>query len=78
MTASMDSSHHVFFSPRVQVNLHDAQTLMWLLAVRSPLLDAECRGGDRQGAFNGTHRNFYECAFTQSQHGFHPAVGPLS
>ena len=31
MTASMGSSHQVFFSPRVQLNLHVAQTLMWLL-----------------------------------------------
>ena len=51
----MGSSHQVFFSPRVQVNLHVAQTSMWLLDVRSPRSDAECGGGDRQGAFN---RNF--------------------
>ena len=30
---------------------------MWLLYVRSPRSDAECRGGDRQGAFNRTRRN---------------------
>ena len=31
---------------------------MWLLDVRSPRSDAECRGGDRQGTFNQTQRNF--------------------
>ena len=55
MTASMGSSHHVFLSPRVLLIRHVAQTLMWLLDVRSPRSDAECGGGDRQGAFN---RNF--------------------
>ena len=29
---------------------------MWLLDVRSPRSDVECRGGDRQGAFNRTQR----------------------
>ena len=73
----MGSSHHVFFFPRVQLNLHVAQTLMWLLDVRSPPSDAECRGGARQGAFNITRRNFFECAFTRSQYGFHEAIGAL-
>ena len=54
----MDSSHHVFLAPRVQANVHVAQTSMWLLDVRSPRSDAECRGGDRHGAFNQTQRNF--------------------
>ena len=58
MTAPMASSHHVFLSPRVQLNLHVAQTSMWLLDVRSPRSDAQCRVGDRQGAFNQTQRNF--------------------
>ena len=31
---------------------------MWLLDVRSPRSDAECRGGDRQRAFIQTQRNF--------------------
>ena len=34
MRASMGSSDHVFFSPPVRLNLHVAQTLMWLLDVR--------------------------------------------
>ena len=38
MTASMGSSTHVFFSPRVQLNIHVAQTSMWLLDVRSYLV----------------------------------------
>ena len=46
----MGSSHHVFLSPRVQLNLHIPKTSMWLLDVRSPRLDVECRGEDRQGA----------------------------
>ena len=57
MTASMGSSNHVFFSPRVQLILHVAQTSMWLLDVRSPHSHAECRGGARQGTFNRTQRN---------------------
>ena len=44
MTASMGSSNHVFFTPRAQLNLHVAQTSMWLLDVRSPRWDAECPG----------------------------------
>ena len=54
----MDSSHHVFLAPRVQLNVHVAQTSMLSLDVRSPRSDVECRGGDRQGSFNRTHRNF--------------------
>ena len=54
----MASSHHVFLSPRVQLNVHVAQTSMWLLDVRSPRSHAKCRGGDGQGAFNQTQRNF--------------------
>ena len=57
MTASMGSSYHVFFSPQVQLNLHVAQTSMWLLDVRSPRSDAECPGGARQGTFNRTQRD---------------------
>ena len=56
MTASMGSSTHVFFSQRVQLNVHVAKTSMWLLDVRSPRSEAQCRGGDRQGAFNRARR----------------------
>ena len=56
MTASMGSSTHVFFPPRVQLKIHVAQTSMWLLDVSSPRSEAQCRGGDRQGAFNRTQR----------------------
>ena len=42
MTASMGSSHHVFLAPRVQLNLHVAQTSMRLLDLRSPRSDAHC------------------------------------
>ena len=31
---------------------------MWSLDLRSPRSDAQCRGGDRQDAFNQTQRNF--------------------
>ena len=31
---------------------------MLSLDVRSPRSDAQCRGGDRQGAFSQTQRNF--------------------
>ena len=31
---------------------------MWLLGVRSPRSDAQCRGGDQHGAFIQTQRNF--------------------
>ena len=54
----MGSSHHVFLAPRVQLNVHVAQTSMRLLDLRSPRSDAQCRGGDRQDAFNQTQRNF--------------------
>ena len=74
----MDSSHHVFLAVRVQANVHVAQTSMWLLGVHSPRSGAECRGGDRQGAFNRTQRNFMSVLFTRSRYGFHEAVGPLS
>ena len=50
---------------------------MWLLDVRSPPSDAEYRCGARQLAFDRTRRNFFECAFIRSQHGFHEAVGAL-
>ena len=77
MTASMGSSDHKFFSPRVQLNIRVAQTSTWLLDVCSPRSDEQCRVGDRQDAFqsNAAHRD--ECASTRSQHGFHPAVGDL-
>ena len=48
----------VFLSPPVQLNVHVGQTSMLSIDVRSPRSDAECRGGDRQGAFNRTQRNF--------------------
>ena len=54
----MDSSHHVFLVSRVLLNVHVAQTSMLSLDVRSPRSDAQCRGGDRQGAFSQTQRNF--------------------
>ena len=59
------------------MNLHVAQTSMWLLDMRSPRSVAECRGGAGQGRFQskGAHRDEY--AFTRSQHAFHPAVGDL-
>ena len=53
----MGSSHHVFLVSRVQLNVHVAQTSMWLLDLRSPRLDAQCRGGDRHGAFFQTQGN---------------------
>ena len=56
MTASMGSSTHVFFSPRVQLNIHVPETSMSLLDVHSLRSYAQCRGGDRQGAFNRTQR----------------------
>ena len=73
----MGSSHHVFFSLRVQLNLHVAQTSMWLLDMRSPRSDAECRGGVGQERFqsNAAHRDEY--AFTRSHHGLRAAVGAL-
>ena len=49
--------YHVSFSQRVQLNIHVAQTLMWLLDVRSPRSDAQYCGGDRHGAFIQTRRN---------------------
>ena len=77
MTASMGSSHHVFLSPRVQLNVHVAQTSMWLLGVRSLHSHAKCRGGAPQRAFIRNAAQLYKCAFTRSQYGFHAAVGAL-
>ena len=48
----MGSSHYVFFFPRVHLNFHVAQTLVWLVGVRSPRSD-----GARQRAFNRTQCN---------------------
>ena len=58
MTASMGSSHHVFFfhEYRRTSTLHNIS--IWLLDVRSPRSDAPCHGGDRQGAFIQTQGNF--------------------
>ena len=78
MTASMGSSHHVFLSPRVQANLHVAQTSMWSLDVRSPRSDAQCRGEDRQGAFNQTQRNFMSVLSLRVNIGFTQPLVPLS
>ena len=73
----MDSSHHVFLAPRVQLNVHVAQTSMWLLDVRSPRSDAECRGGDRHGAFNQTQRNFMSVLSLGFNMGFTQPLEPL-
>ena len=78
MTASMASSHHVFLSPRVQANLHVAHTSMLSIDVRSPRSDVECRGGDRQGAFNRTQRNFMSVLSLRVNMGFTQPLGPLS
>ena len=64
-----------FFSPRVQLNIHLAQTSMWLLVVRSPRSDEECPGAGRQGTFNRTQRDVVRVFLSRSQHGFHSAVG---
>ena len=53
----MGSSNHVFFSPREPLNIHLAQTSMWLHVVRSPRSDGECPGGARQGTFIRTQRD---------------------
>ena len=51
---------------------------MWSLDVRSPRSDAECRGGDRQGAFNQTQRNFMSVLSLGVDMGFTQPLGPLS
>ena len=70
MTATMGSSHHVFFSPRGQLDILVAQTSKWLSHVRSTRSDVERVGGAGPERFQskGAHRD--ERAFTRGQHGF--------
>ena len=73
----MGSSNHVFFTPRAQLNLHVAQTSMWLLDVRSPRSVGECPGAGRQGTFNRTQGDVVSVFLSWSQHWFHSAVGDI-
>ena len=51
---------------------------MWLLDVRSPRSHAKCRGGDGQGAFNQTQRNFMSVLSLRVNIGYPQPLGPLS
>ena len=62
----MGSSHHVFFSPRVQLDIHHAQTSMWLFHVRSNRSDVERRGGAGQERFQSKAAQCCEYAFARS------------
>ena len=77
ITASMDSFNHVFFSPRVQLDIHVAQTSMLLFDVRSTRSDVERRDAAGQERFQSKGAHSDEYAFTRCQHGFRVAVGAL-
>ena len=51
---------------------------MWLLDVRSPRSDAQCRGGDQHGVFAQTHGNFMSVLSLGVNMGFTQPLVPLS
>ena len=77
MTASLGSSRHVFFSPRVQLNIHVAQTSMCLLDFGVTSVGCAMPRWRSTGRFQSNAGELCECACTRSQNGFHSAVGDL-
>ena len=63
-------------SPRVQLNVHVAQTSMWFVGVRSARSGRMLRWS-ATGLFRSNAAQLYECAFALGRHGFHTAVGAL-
>ena len=76
-TASMDSSHHVFLVSTSTGEPPRCTHSMWLLDLRSPRSDAQCRGGDRHGAFIQTQGNCMSVRSLGFNMGFTQPLEPL-
>ena len=73
----MGSSHHVFFSPRAQVNLHVAQHVDVVARRAFAMVGCAMPRWRSTGRFHSNAGQLNEFAFTRSQYGFHAAVGAL-